>query len=147
MLHRDAASGRFAAQRTAGIGSHVNRLELEQREQADLENQNTLHRDEFFEPVTPGCLERTIVKLRKLDTTYMEGCVEPGAVPPPSDYFLGFRSPGTQVWKHCMLWMNLFSCSRQGILTTTLRFHRRFGVDYVKLVWKHIEYTTSTQEA
>jgi hypothetical protein len=97
LLHRDAAAARFAAHRTAGIGSHVNRLELEQREQADIDVQNTLHRDEFHEPVTPSLLERAIVKLRKIDTTYMEGYVLPGARPPPSDYFLGFRSPGTQV--------------------------------------------------
>ena len=43
LLHRDAAAGRFAVHRTAGIGSHVNRLELKQREQADLDVQNTLH--------------------------------------------------------------------------------------------------------
>jgi hypothetical protein len=103
LLHRDAAAGRFAGHRTAGIGSHVNRLELEQREHADLDVQNTLHRDEFHEPVTAGCMEKMIVKARKMDTTYMEGYFLPGARPPPSDYFLGFRSPGTQV----SLWLTL----------------------------------------
>ena len=53
--------------------------------------------DEFLEPVTPSFLEKLVVKARKMDTTFMEGQVKPGAVPPPSDYFLGFRSPGTQV--------------------------------------------------
>lgn len=53
--------------------------------------------DEFLEPVTPSFLEKVVVKARKMDTTFMEGQVKPGAVPPPSDYFLGFRSPGTQV--------------------------------------------------
>jgi hypothetical protein len=43
-------------------------------------------------------IEKMIVKLRKLDDTYMKGYVQPEAgAPPPSDYFLGFRSPGTQV--------------------------------------------------
>lgn len=115
LLHRDAASGRFAIHRTAGIGSHVNRLELEQREQADVDVQNTLHRDEFNEPVTAGCLEKMIVKARKLDTTYMEGFCLPGARPPPSDYFLGFRSPGTQIWSRL----------RQAGLET----HRIYNVD------------------
>jgi len=98
LLHRDAAAGRFAAHRTAGIGSHVNRLELEQREQADIEAQNKIHEDEFLEPVTPSLLEKLVVKVRKMDTAFMEGRVAPEAVPPPSDYFLGFRSPGTQIW-------------------------------------------------
>ncbi|CAB9508405.1 Anoctamin-10 [Seminavis robusta] len=115
LLHRDAAAGRFAAHRTAGIGSHVNRLDLEQRELADFDAQNALHRDEFHEPVTPSLLERTIVKIRKMDTTYMEGYVLPGAVPPPSDYFLGFRSSGTQIWSRL----------RQAGLET----HRIYNVD------------------
>ena len=99
LLHRDAAVGRFAEQRAAGIGSHYRRLELEQREQLDLTNDhNLLHRDEFHEPVTVGCLEKLIVKWRDLDTTYMEGFTLPGAIPPPSDYFLGFKSLGTAIW-------------------------------------------------
>jgi len=98
LLQRDAAVGRFAEQRAAGIGSHYSRLELEQREQADLEAHNRLHQDEFHEPVTVGCLEKMIVKYRDLDTTYMEGFTLPGAVPPPSDFFLGFKSRGTSIW-------------------------------------------------
>lgn len=98
LLHRDAAVGRFAEQRAAGIGSHYSRLEVEQREQADLEAHNRLHRDEFHEPVTVGCLEKLIVKWRQLDTTYMEGFTMAGALPPPSDYFLGFKSAGTSIW-------------------------------------------------
>ena len=98
LLHRDAVVGRFAEQRAQGISSHYNRLELEHREHADMDLHNRLHRDEFHEPVTVGCLERAIVKLRDLDTTYMEGFTLPEARAPPSDYFLGFRSPGTQIW-------------------------------------------------
>jgi hypothetical protein len=98
LLHRDAVVGRFAEQRAAGIGSNYNRLELEQRGQSGLDDYNCLHKDEFHEPVTVGCLERLFVKLRDLDTTYMEGFTLPQAKPPPSDYFLGFRGPGTQIW-------------------------------------------------
>lgn len=60
LLHRDAAAGRFAVHRTAGIGSHVNRLELGQQEQANLDVQNTLHKGKFvasapiFEPTFAG---------------------------------------------------------------------------------------------
>ena len=42
-------------------------------------------------------MESLVVKMRNVDTSYMEGFVADVAVPPPPDYFLGFRSPGTQV--------------------------------------------------
>ena len=96
LLHRDAAVGRFAAERRAGIGGGHRRAGDEGEGEED-EKENRLHRDEFVEPVTVGLIERTIVKARKLDDTYMKGAVLPTAVPPPSDYFLGFRSPGTKV--------------------------------------------------
>jgi len=86
-LHRDASIGRYAAQRAAGIGSHVGG-----------ETCVSLHRDQFHEPVTVDLLEKMIVQWRQLDATYMEGYTVPGAVPPPSDFFLGFKSPGTTVW-------------------------------------------------
>eukprot|EP00934_Nitzschia_sp_Nitz4_P006001 Nitzschia sp. Nitz4//scaffold94_size78252//66575//72029//NITZ4_005477-RA/size78252-augustus-gene-0.74-mRNA-1//-1//CDS//3329560407//5991//frame0 len=97
LLHRDVAVGRFAAERRAGIGGG-----------GDVANElngveNCLHKDEFVEPTTVGCIERAIVRLRKLDTTYMTGAVAPTAVPPPSDYFLGFKSPGTQIWSRLRL--------------------------------------------
>lgn len=93
LLQRDVVVGRFAANRRAGIGGGKRRGEDQPID--DLEN--ILHRDEFLEPVTVGSIERAVVNLRKLDKTYMQGAVVPGAVPPPSDYFLGFKSPGTQV--------------------------------------------------
>jgi hypothetical protein len=99
LLHRDAAVGRFAKQRAAGIGTHAGRMEANLREESSDDCTNQLHQDEFHEPVTAGWLEKFIVKCRKLDSTYMEGFVaKDGAVPPPSDYFLGFRSPGTAIW-------------------------------------------------
>lgn len=107
LLQRDVVVGRFAAERRAGIGGG-NRNKRNPDGSDDGENngdevENLLHRDEFLEPVTVGALERAIVNLRKLDKTYMEGTIAPGAVPPPSDYFLGFRSPGTQIWSRLRL--------------------------------------------
>jgi Calcium-activated chloride channel len=98
LLHRDAAVGRFAEQRAAGIGSHYCRLEGELSDQIDGGEKNRLHIDEFHEPVTAGCMERLLVKLRNQDTTYMKGFTLEGAVPPPSDFFLGFCTPGTAIW-------------------------------------------------
>ena len=95
LLHRDAAVGRFAAKRKAGIGGGTLRNREDGEECDQLENQ--LQRDVFKEPVTVGCLERLVVKYRKLDDSYFKGEVLNSAVPPPSDYFLGFKSPGTQV--------------------------------------------------
>lgn len=92
LLHRDVAVGRFAADR-AGMGGGNRRGE----DQQNLELEHILHRDEFLEPVTVGPVERLVVNLRKMDKTYMRGAITPNAVPPPSDYFLGFKSPGTQV--------------------------------------------------
>lgn len=103
LLHRDAAVGRFAEQRAAGIGSHYSRIELEQREKADLDLYNRLHVDEFHEPVTIGCVERLVMKMRDVDPSSTEGYTLPGAMPPPSDYFLGFRSPGTAIWSRLRL--------------------------------------------
>jgi hypothetical protein len=92
-LCHDVDVGRFAAQRRGGIGGGNRRTE----DQPIVDLENVLHRDEFMEPVTVGCLERIVVQMRNLDQKYMKGAVAHNAVPPPSDYFLGFKSPGTQV--------------------------------------------------
>jgi Calcium-activated chloride channel len=93
-LHRDALVGRYAKDRAAGMGTR--RLDAVG---CDKVRDSVLHVDEFHEPLTVGWLERTIVNVRKLDTTYREGYVTKlDALPPPSDYFLGFRSPGTAIW-------------------------------------------------
>jgi len=108
LLHRDAASGRYASQRAAGFGSNY----TGGAEQNLLESESSeliLHKDEFKEPPTVSCMERLVVRMRKIDPSYMEGHVAPGAVPPPSDYFLGFSSPGTQVrrpWQP-LCWVSL----------------------------------------
>ena len=96
LLQRDAAVGRFAEQRAAGIGCHYSRVLGELRQQVAQECH--VHDDEFHEPVTVGFLERRLVEWRGMDTGYMKGYTAPGAVPPPSDYFLGFKAPGTAIW-------------------------------------------------
>jgi len=93
LLHRDVVVGRFATDRRAGIGGGNRRGE----DQPMVDLENILHRDEFLEPATVGIIERAVVLMRNLDQTFMHGAVAPNAVPPPSDYFLGFKSPGTQV--------------------------------------------------
>jgi hypothetical protein len=118
LLHRDAAVGRFAEHRAAGIGSHYSRIELElARDRRALHSQRRrrsmscaedeiyvdplirLHQNEFHEPATVGCWERMLVKIRGDDETYLQGYVlETAKDPPPSDYFLGFSSPGTAIW-------------------------------------------------
>jgi len=107
LLHRDAAVGRFATQRRAGIGGGKIRtrdLDGENGDDAAADEiENRLHRNEFEEPATVGCLEKTFVKWRKLDTTYMTGSVKKDSTPPPSDYFLGFSSSGTQIWSRLRL--------------------------------------------
>jgi Calcium-activated chloride channel len=93
-LHRDALVGRYAKDRAAGMGTR--RLDAVGCQRV---RDCVLHVDEFHEPLTVSWLERTIVNVRKLDTTYREGYLTRlDAVPPPSDYFLGFRSPGTAIW-------------------------------------------------
>ena len=94
LLHRDATVGRFAAERRAGIGGGARNREEDGQ---DKDFENILHRDEFTEPKTVGCLQRLIVNIRDMDKTFMEGDMIAGARPPPSDYFLGFKAPGTQV--------------------------------------------------
>jgi hypothetical protein len=102
LLHRDATVGRFAAERRAGIGGG-SRNRVEQGEGQECDYENMLHRDEFTEPATVGCIEKLFAKVRNVDTTYMTGDMAAGAEPPPSDYFLGFNSPGTQVRKDSLM--------------------------------------------
>ena len=123
LLHRDASVGRFATQRQAGIGGGSRGRERDFGGGEGDEWENRLHRDEFNEPVTVGCLEKLIVKFRNLDKTYMKGFVAHNAVAPPSDYFLGFKSAGTQV-------SFFFSLSHSAQFRKLLTDFYRFGVVY-----------------
>jgi Calcium-activated chloride channel len=92
LLHRDAASGRYASHRMAGFGCNY-------REELEEADHNRLQADAFHEPRNISWVERRIAKFRDIDLTLqLEGYAEPGAIPPPPDYFLGFKSPGTQIW-------------------------------------------------
>ncbi len=62
--------------------------------------------DKYVEPSTVGCIEKLFVKTLKIDDDYIRGRVMPEATPPPSDYFLGFKSPGTQIWSR-LRWAGL----------------------------------------
>lgn len=105
LLHRDAMSGRFASDRTAGIGGGARPTSIDSGE-FNVENsvaENMLQQDMYIEPSTIGGFEKLAVKVRKIDDDYIRGAVMPGAIPPPSDYFLGFKSPGTQIWSRLRL--------------------------------------------
>jgi hypothetical protein len=107
LLHRDAVSGRFAIDRSAGIGGGARTKTMENEKSEDGGNatvENRLQQDMYVEPVMVGWLEKLIVqKIRKTNDDYIRGAVMPGAVPPPSDYFLGYKSPGTQIWSRLRL--------------------------------------------
>ena len=88
LLHRDAVSGRFAAERASGFSSHYNRKEDEERRQAQTTDNSwsSCHEDlhliswkDFLFPWRKRIENQNPV------------------MPPPSDYFLGFKSAGTQV--------------------------------------------------
>jgi anoctamin-10 len=103
-LHRDAAANRFAANRSAGIGGGFRLSADSTDDEGGVDNiESRLQRDAFLEPKTVGRIEKLIVKARKQDDTYLRGAIMPGAIPPPSDYFLGFKSPGTQIWSRLRL--------------------------------------------
>eukprot|EP00536_Pseudo-nitzschia_multiseries_P003744 jgi/Psemu1/186611/e_gw1.59.127.1 len=104
LLHRDVADGRFAVDRNGGIagGARTNPIENDQSgKNSNIENR--LAENKFIEPSPVGWLERRIVQLRGANDDYIRGAVLPGAVPPVSDYFLGFKSPGTTIWSRLRL--------------------------------------------
>ena len=115
-LHREALFGRFHHQRCRqGLQSHYSRI---------LNNGN-LHKDEYHEPVTASRLEKLIVQWRKLDDGYMKGFVneETAKDPPPPDFFLGFKSPGTAIWSRL----------RQAGFITSRVYHLNLNTVMIKL--------------
>ncbi len=90
LLQRDAMHGRFAAQRASGFGSNYNRRELEQRkEEMKKKGTESVH----YEPEEKSWLKKFLLKSKNDDTSAPDY-----PKPPPSDYFLGFKSNGTQIW-------------------------------------------------
>jgi hypothetical protein len=104
LLYRDNMNKKLNSIGNTGIGGGGNQPEgiggiAQTRE-------NRLQQDVYVEPSMVGRLEKLVVKMRKLNDDYIRGAVMPGAVPPPSDYFLGFKSPGTQIWSR-LRWAGL----------------------------------------
>ncbi len=87
LLHRDALTGRFAAQRACGFGNYYRHAD--DREQSDAAQI-------FTESLPPP---KTLVQriLRMDGGEQNDDALKPISAP-PSDYFLGFSSPGTQIW-------------------------------------------------
>ena len=89
LLHRDASTGRFAAQRAAGFGSYHRHAEV-------IDKATDCGTKCFTEALPPP---KTFIQslIRRNDDVPAQ-TVQYGATAPPSDYFLGFSSPGTQIW-------------------------------------------------
>ena len=120
LLHRDATFGRFAAQRASGFGSNYNRKELEERNQlmrSNSQSKGTLFGKQnrgiqfenrvFSEPEETTWLYRSLSSMlvtlsewrnRKEKNADTNCKTRKKTNPPPSDYFLGFKSTGTQIW-------------------------------------------------
>jgi len=92
LLHRDASTGRFAAQRAGqgagGFGSYHRHAEID-KSFAEGRSFN-----EALPPPTTMIQKLT----RRGDDAKQAEDVMYNATAPPSDYFLGFSSPGTQIW-------------------------------------------------
>ena len=90
LLQRDASTKRFAAQRGAGFGnSHRHSAFIDKDKSDDSDNKKT------FSETLPS--KKTL--FRKLFTNEQEEQQLTEEVQaPPSDYFLGYSSPGTQIW-------------------------------------------------
>lgn len=99
LLHRDASTGRFSAQRAGGYGSyHRHALDGDRKE--DVPPPAKVRFAEVLpDNNSPSLLTRltnTIIHGKDVETDHK--IVPYTGVPPPSDYFLGFSSPGTQIW-------------------------------------------------
>lgn len=98
LLHRDASTGRFSAHRAGGFGSY-------HRHAIDGDGKDNVPAPKvrFAEVLPPDKSPSILNKLTNRliygkDHEYDQQIVSYTGVPPPSDYFLGFSSPGTQIW-------------------------------------------------
>lgn len=89
LLHRDASTGRFAAQRAGGFGSYHRHAVMD-------DNGTDVGTKSFTEALPPP--KTLIQRLTKKDDVEQAEVALYNATAPPSDYFLGFSSPGTQIW-------------------------------------------------
>ena len=93
LLHRDASTGRFAAQRAGGFGSYYRHAEIMDR------NSDECHTQSFVEALPPHkTLVQKLFRKDDADQAVEDEKYSYNATAPPSDYFLGFSSPGTQIW-------------------------------------------------
>lgn len=89
LLHRDAANGRFAAMRAGGFGSY--------HRYADAISNKDKSEKILKEALPPH--KTRIQRMMGKDSVEQSDMVPFDSVAaPPSDYFLGFSSPGTQIW-------------------------------------------------
>lgn len=87
-LQRDASTGRFAAQRAGGFGSYHRHADIRHATDADVKI--------FTEALPPP--QTFIHKLMGKNDEEQPEIEQYEGIAPPSDYFLGFSSPGTQIW-------------------------------------------------
>jgi hypothetical protein len=112
LLHRDAFTGRFAEHRARGFGSNYNKRELESAKNSEKKTGvlpsgsqpgvgEATFRENIQEPSSrEGFMNSVAQVLRKFGTREIPqtgNALLPTSIAPPSDYFLGFKSEGTQV--------------------------------------------------
>lgn len=91
LLQRDAMNDRFAAERNGGFGSNSSR---QQKGQVQSENEKII---KFHEPEEKH-LMHSLCCMTNNDSSLTETENPEDHEPPPSDFFLGFESPGTKIW-------------------------------------------------
>ena len=101
LLHRDATYGRFASQRASGFSSKYSKLELEQMRMV-FQPEGVERTIQYDEPKEETLLLR-ILKLFSCVSKTAGEFESKRPAPPPPDYFLGFKSTGTQIWSRLRL--------------------------------------------
>lgn len=99
LLHRDASTGRFSAQRAGGYGSY-HRHAVDGEENDKIPPPIKVRFTEALPPDdSPSLLNKIANRLIHRNSAETDQKIVPyTGIPPPSDYFLGFSSPGTQIW-------------------------------------------------
>lgn len=99
LLYRDASAGRFSAQRAGGFGSY-HRHALDDDKKEDHPPPAMVRFAEVLPDKSPPSLLTRLTDriIHGKDAGTDQKIVPYTGVPPPSDYFLGFSSPGTQIW-------------------------------------------------
>ena len=101
LLHRDASTGRFAAQRAGGFGSYHRHAEGIKTQEDGLIEKNLVEALPHRQTKNISMVQTFQRMGRKEDSKEVAIVAHPAAAPPP-DYFLGYSSPGTQVRFHLL---------------------------------------------